>query len=164
MKPPEGYRLCAGIVLFNREGRVFAGRRSDTSPAAWQFPQGGIDPGEAPDAAALRELREEAGTDRAVIVDTIERWLCYDLPDELRGRVWGGRFRGQAQKWHLARFTGGDDDIDINAHQPPEFDAWQWMPIARVAAQIVPFKREIYEEVVAAFADPIARAIREGSQ
>ena len=155
--PPEGYRACVGIVLFNRSGLVFVGRRADTSPAAWQFPQGGIDPGEPAETAALRELAEETGTARATIVDATGGWLTYDLPGELRARIWGGRYRGQAQKWFLARFDGEDRDIDIAAGDAPEFDAWRWMTLADVAAQIVPFKREVYARVAAAFADRIAR-------
>ena len=156
-RPPEGYRPCAGIVLFNRDGLVFAGRRTDTSPPAWQFPQGGIDSGESPETAALRELAEETGTDRAVVVEAMGDWLTYDLPGDLAARMWGGRYRGQAQQWFLARFTGEDGDIDIGAGRPPEFDAWRWMPLSDVAAQIVPFKREIYAALVTAFANRIAR-------
>ena len=158
--PPAGYRACAGIVLFNRDGLVFAGRRIDTSPAAWQFPQGGVRPGEKAADAALRELAEETGTDRATIVDSMECWLTYDLPRDLRASMWGGRYRGQAQKWFLARFDGEDADIDIAAGDPPEFDAWQWMPLAEAASGIVPFKRAVYARVAAAFAGPIARATR----
>ena len=144
-------------MLFNRAGLVFAGRRGDTSPASWQFPQGGIEPGESPETAALRELAEETGTDRASIVHATEGWLTYDLPAGLQGRMWGGRYRGQAQKWFLASFDGEDGDIDIAAVDPPEFDAWRWMPLADVAARIVPFKRAVYAEIAAAFADRIAR-------
>ena len=161
--PPEGYRPCAGVVLFNRRGLVFAGRRTDTTPAAWQFPQGGIDPGEAPEKAALRELAEETGTDRAIVVQTMGGWLTYDLPGDLAARMWGGRYRGQAQKWFLASFTGEDGDIDIEAGNPPEFDAWRWMPLADVAAQIVPFKREVYGALVTAFSCRIARESVSGS-
>ena len=161
--PPEGYRPCAGIVLFNRDGLVFAGRRTDTKPAAWQFPQGGIHPGEAPETAALRELAEETGTDRARIVQAMDGWLTYDLPGDLGPRMWGGRYRGQAQKWFLARFAGEDGDIDIGAGNPPEFDAWRWMRLADVAAQIVPFKRDVYAALVTAFTNRIARETVSGS-
>ena len=160
--PPEGYRPCAGVVLFNDAGLVFAGRRTDTRPAAWQFPQGGIRPGEAPETAALRELAEETGTDRAFIVQAVDGWLTYDLPGDLRSRIWGGRYRGQAQKWFLARFAGKDGEIDIGAGDPPEFDAWRWMPLSDVAAQIVPFKRDVYAALVAAFAARIARETASG--
>lgn len=160
--PPEGYRPCAGVVLFNDDGLVFAGRRTDTRPAAWQFPQGGIRPGEAPESAALRELAEETGTDRAFIVQAVDGWLTYDLPGDLRSRIWGGRYRGQAQKWFLARFAGKDGEIDIGTGDPPEFDAWRWMPLSDVAAQIVPFKRDVYAALVAAFAARIARETASG--
>ena len=160
--PPEGYRPCAGVVLFNDDGLVFAGRRTDTRPAAWQFPQGGIRPGEAPETAALRELAEETGTDRAFIVQAVDGWLTYDLPGDLRSRIWGGRYRGQAQKWFLARFVGKDGEIDIGVGDPPEFDAWRWMPLSDVAAQIVPFKRDVYAALVAAFAARIARETASG--
>lgn len=160
--PPEGYRPCAGVVLFNDDGLVFAGRRTDTRPAAWQFPQGGIRPGEAPETAALRELAEETGTDRASIVQAVDGWLIYNLPGDLRSRIWGGRYRGQAQKWFLARFAGKDEEIDIGAGDPPEFDAWRWMPLSDVAAQVVPFKRDVYAALVAAFAARIARETASG--
>lgn len=156
-RPPEGYRACVGIVLFNPKGLVFAGRRIDTAQPAWQLPQGGIDPGENPPEAGLRELAEETGTDRAGIVDEIAGWLTYDLPIDIARQAWGGRYRGQAQKWLLARFTGSDDDIDIGAHGEPEFDAWCWMDLAEIAGQIVPFKRAIYDRLVEAFAERIAR-------
>jgi putative (di)nucleoside polyphosphate hydrolase len=153
--PARGYRRCVGIMLVNRQGLVFAGSRSDTSPIAWQMPQGGIDPGEDPKAAALRELKEEVGSDKAVIVAESSGWLNYDLPPELLGKLWGGRFRGQTQKWFLARFTGVDADFDLDAHER-EFDEWRWMPVDDLPRQIVEFKRIVYEEIVAEFGPLIA--------
>ena len=144
------YRPCVGIVLIDGNGHVFVARRTDT-PGAWQMPQGGIDPGETPAQAALRELHEETGISHAEILAETDGWVRYDLPEHLRGKVWRGRFRGQEQKWFLCRFTGTEDEIDLTAHQR-EFDAWQWMPADRVLAQIVPFKRDVYETVLAEFA------------
>ncbi len=149
---PRPYREGVGIVLVNRDGRVFVGQRIDTAGDAWQMPQGGIDPGETPREAALRELAEEIGTDAAEIVAETPGWLAYDLPPDVAGRVWGGRYRGQRQKWFLARFTGSDADIDIRtAH--PEFRAWRWVPPEELPALIVPFKRALYREILAAFRD-----------
>ena len=145
------------MVLFNDRGLVFTGRRIDMAADVWQLPQGGIDVGEEPEEAGLRELAEETGTDRARIVDALPGWLTYDLPAELAGRMWGGRYRGQAQKWLLARFTGGDEDFDLAAGGHAEFDAWRWMDLAEAAAQIVPFKRAVYDRLVEAFAARIAR-------
>lgn len=145
------YRPCVGVMLLNREGRVFVGRRLDTRDA-WQMPQGGIDPGETPREAALRELEEEIGTAKAEFLAESRDWHRYDLPPHLLGRVWGGRFRGQEQKWVLCRFTGTDAEIDLaTAH--PEFDAWRWVPMDDLIRLIVPFKREIYTKVVAEFRD-----------
>lgn len=143
------YRPCVGIMLINDQGRVFVGRRKDT-PDAWQMPQGGIDEGESPREAALRELEEEIGTAKAEILAESAGWHRYDLPGHLLGKVWGGRFRGQEQKWLLCRFTGGDGDIDLaTAH--PEFDAWQWVHPDDLIRLIVPFKRQIYQAVVEEF-------------
>jgi putative (di)nucleoside polyphosphate hydrolase len=151
------YRPCVGVMLVNGEGRVFVGRRLDT-PNAWQMPQGGIDPGETPRDAALRELGEEIGTAAAEIVAETKGWLRYDLPPELVGKVWKGKYRGQEQKWVMARFTGADRDIDL-ATEHPEFDAWQWVEPDDLVGLIVPFKRPIYEAVVAEFL-PAITAIR----
>lgn len=154
------YRPCAGIMLVNDAGHVFVARRIDTPGDAWQMPQGGIDPGEAPAVAARRELLEETGTDQAEMIAETGDWLTYDLPDHLIGKVWKGKYRGQKQKWFLMRFTGRDQDINI-ATDHPEFDAWRWMPLAEVPRHIVPFKRAIYDQVVAEFA-PLVAALRTG--
>ncbi|WP_207477891.1 RNA pyrophosphohydrolase [Arenibaculum pallidiluteum] len=149
------YRPCVGIMLANDEGLVFVGRRKDT-PEAWQMPQGGIDPGETPGQAALRELEEEIGTARAEILAETQGWLRYDLPPDLLGKVWGGRWRGQEQKWVLCRFTGRDADVNLaTAH--PEFDAWRWVRPEETVELIVPFKRDIYRAVVAELAPRIPR-------
>lgn len=144
------YRRGVGIMLLDARGRVFVGRRIDT-PDAWQMPQGGIDPGETPRQAAQRELKEEVGTDRAEIIAETKDWLRYELPPELRGGVWGGRYRGQEQKWFALRFLGSDSDINIATHEP-EFDAWRWLPPADLLRGIVPFKRALYEAVLHEFA------------
>ncbi len=154
------YRPCVGLALFNGQGLVFAATRIDTPGDAWQMPQGGIDPGETPAAAALRELEEEIGTDKAEIVAETADWLCYDLPEHLLGRVWKGRYRGQRQKWFALRFTGSDSDIDIVTRHP-EFSAWRWMPLAELPRHIVPFKRGVYEAVAREFA-AIPELIRTG--
>lgn len=150
------YRPCAGIMLVNPQGRVFVAKRIDMPSDHWQMPQGGIDEGEDPRTAALRELHEEIGTDRAEILAETADWLLYDLPDDLVGKIWKGRYRGQKQKWFLMRFTGTDSDIDIATHNP-EFSDWKWIPVDQVPEVIVPFKRDVYDQVVAEFA-PVIRA------
>jgi putative (di)nucleoside polyphosphate hydrolase len=144
------YRLGVGIMLLNDSGKVFVGRRIDMPAglAAWQMPQGGIDPGETPRQAALRELKEEVGTDKAEILAESAVWHHYDLPPEIAGRMWRGRYRGQRQKWFAMRFTGSDADIDP-ATEHPEFDAWEWVSPDRLPELIVPFKRQIYLDVLA---------------
>jgi putative (di)nucleoside polyphosphate hydrolase len=141
-----------GIALINAAGLVFAGQRIDSEMPAWQMPQGGVDPGETPEAAALRELGEEIGigSERVEILDATPDWLRYDLPADLVGRLWGGRFRGQEQRWFLMRFLGEDGEITLaTAH--PEFSAWRWIDAEGLLAGIVPFKRPIYEQVIARF-------------
>lgn len=146
------YRPCTGVALINREGLVFAGRRFDT-PDAWQMPQGGLDKGETALEGGLRELREETGVKKSKVetLAVTEDWLCYDLPDHLLGKVWGGKWRGQKQKWVALRFLGADADIDI-AQEPAEFAEWRWMKAEDLLANIVSFKRPVYEEALRRFA------------
>jgi len=151
------YRPGVGIMLINPAGLVFMGRRIDMPAglAAWQMPQGGIDPGETPRKAALRELAEEVGTHKADILAKSRFWHHYDLPGEVAGHMWGGRYRGQRQKWFAMRFTGRDAEIDL-ATGHPEFDAWEWVQPARLPEMIVPFKRRIYEDVLSEFREYLA--------
>jgi len=146
-------------MLFNRAGTIFVASRRDTAGDAWQMPQGGIDPGEDPRRAALRELEEEIGTAHAEIVAEAQGWLSYDLPPDLARRVWGGRYRGQAQKWFAARFLGTDGDIDLEKHAHPEFAAWQWVPLDALPTAIVGFKRALYTELVAELGPKIRAAL-----
>lgn len=148
---PALYRPGVGAMLINDEGRVFVGQRIDMTEEAWQMPQGGIEPGEAPRLAVLRELAEEIGTDRADILVESPVWRCYALPTELAGRMWGGRFIGQRMKWFLLAFTGTDADIRPDRVAQPEFRAWQWVDPRRLSSLIVPFKKRLYETVVAEF-------------
>jgi putative (di)nucleoside polyphosphate hydrolase len=146
------YRPCAGVMLVNRDGRVFVGQRMDSTLEAWQMPQGGIDPGEDPLTAAERELGEETGIapDKVALIEAADGDFTYDLPPELVGKVWKGKWRGQTQRWFLFRFLGEDADIDIaTAH--PEFRAWRWIDPDDLPRLIVPFKRALYEAVLAAF-------------
>jgi putative (di)nucleoside polyphosphate hydrolase len=141
-------------MLLNAENKVFVGQRLDNALDAWQMPQGGTDPGEEPREAALRELEEETGIDPALVevVSCASRQLDYDLPEELQGKVWGGKYRGQRQTWFLCRFLGRDEDVQIETADP-EFRAWKWAEPSELPAMIVPFKRELYAAVVAEFAE-----------
>ena len=145
------YRPCVGIMLFNRDGKVFVGKRIDQTVEGWQMPQGGIDEGETPRQAVLRELLEEVGTDKAEIIAERDGWVNYDLPPHLVGVAFHGRFRGQTQKWFALRFTGRDADINLAAHEP-EFSAFQWVTLDDLPSLIVPFKRDTYRTVIAEFA------------
>ncbi|MGI9393672.1 MAG: RNA pyrophosphohydrolase [Boseongicola sp.] len=145
------YRPCVGVVLVNAQGKIFTGERVDT-PGAWQMPQGGIDDGETPEAAAFRELEEETGVtpQSAWLVAEHPDWVLYDLPDHLVGKIWKGRFRGQKQKWFLLEFVADDDEVDIFKHDK-EFARWRWSTPDEVLRDIVPFKRAVYDQVIAAF-------------
>lgn len=146
------YRPCAGIALFNEKNEVFVGERID-NPGAWQMPQGGIDPGEDIKTAAFRELKEEVGTDKAEIIKIAPRTICYDLPDHLLAKFWNSSYRGQEQTWVAMRFTGQDSDINLNSFDPPEFLDWQWLSIHDTLDVIVPFKRDVYKQVIEIFSD-----------
>jgi putative (di)nucleoside polyphosphate hydrolase len=153
------FRPCAGVMLLNRDGMVFVGQRLDSTLEAWQMPQGGIDPGEDPLEAAYRELWEETGVqrDHVELLAAPEVELEYDLPDDLLGKVWKGKWRGQRQRWFLFRLTAGDDAIDIDTAEP-EFRAWRWLDPRDLPHVIVPFKRELYIEILRIFAEPLGLA------
>jgi len=155
------YRDCVGIAVFNKDGKVWAGHRlveendeNFGSSQLWQLPQGGIDKGEAPLAAAKRELYEETGMTSVELLDEVADWLYYDLPDHVLGRALKGKYRGQRQRWFAFRFVGDEREIIINeplGGQKPEFDEWSWVDLIQLPALVVPFKREVYERLVEQF-------------
>jgi putative (di)nucleoside polyphosphate hydrolase len=160
------YRSCAGLMVINRDGLVWVGRRADVPGDAegrgtwWQMPQGGIDPGEDPATAAKRELFEETSIVTAERIGELSKWLTYDLPDHLIGHAWGGKYRGQKQKWFAYRFTGDDSEINIMpAVGEPEFVEWRWARVDELLDLIVPFKREVYRDVLVELG-PLAKARR----
>ena len=146
------YRPCVGVMLLNRDGLIFVGKRLDQTIEGWQMPQGGIDEGETPEQAALRELEEETGTRNAKILGEMNEWLCYDLPPHLLGVALRGRYRGQRQKWLAMRFLGTDSEINIRT-AAPEFQEWKWLAIEALPRLIVPFKRDTYMRVISEFRD-----------
>ena len=150
----DGYRPNVGLMLIAPDRRVFVGCRVN-QPDAWQMPQGGIDDGESTIEAACRELYEEIGTTKALVLRESAKWISYDVPEERRPRYWKGRWHGQAQKWFALAFTGRDADIDIHAHDK-EFEAWRWIHAGELADLIVPFKRPVYDAVFEEFADLIS--------
>lgn len=150
------YRPCAGVMLVNSDGKVFVGQRIDSEYDAWQMPQGGIDDGEDPRAAALRELWEETGVKAHLVTveGETEDWIPYDLPHDLVPKLWKARYRGQKQKWFLMRFQGDDGDVNI-ATDHAEFSKWRWIAPSDLPGAIVPFKRQVYERVLEAFKDKL---------
>lgn len=152
---PRPYRAGVGAVLLNPEGLVWIGERrrhvGQQLEFPWQLPQGGLDPGEEPRDAVLRELEEETGTRAAEIIAETDDWLTYDLPEDVRDKVWKGRFRGQKQKWFALRFLGDDGDFDLNTHTRPEFYRWRWTAMDDLPSLVVPFKRGLYHDLLAAF-------------
>ena len=142
------YRENVGMVIINAEGHIFAGKRLDNNTDAWQMPQGGIDEGEAPEAAAYRELSEETGIyhSKARLLGKTKDWLSYDIPVDLIPKLWGGRYRGQRQKWFAFEFLGKDSDININTEEP-EFSEWAWKSKDNLLSSIVPFKLDVYQRV-----------------
>ena len=144
------YRPCVGLMLLNAGGQVFVGKRIDQTVEGWQMPQGGIDEGEEPRTAVMRELMDETGTAKAQIIGEMDDWLTYDLPAHLVGIAFRGRYRGQRQKWFALRFLGNDSDIDLHTHEP-EFAEWKWVDMDALPGLIVPFKRDTYAQVIAAF-------------
>jgi len=146
------YRPCVGVMLFNREGLVFVGKRIDQTLEGWQMPQGGIDPGESPEQAAFREMEEEIGTNKATLLREMGEWLAYDLPAHLLGVALHGKYRGQRQKWMALRFEGDDSDINLKTEHP-EFAEWKWLAIESLPRMVVPFKRDTYTRVIAEFRD-----------
>lgn len=152
---PTLYRPCVGVMLVNAEARVFVGKRIDNQEGDWwQMPQGGVDPGEDLVEAALRELHEETGIRRKHLqaVTHLPQEIYYDLPDDLKGKLWGGKYLGQRQTWFLVRFSGEDRHVDLNAHKHPEFSDFKWVDPHLLPDLIVPFKRSVYEQVVAGLA------------
>ncbi|MFV9936017.1 MAG: RNA pyrophosphohydrolase [Rickettsia endosymbiont of Haemaphysalis japonica] len=144
------YRSGVGMMILNADNHIFVGKRIDTKISAWQMPQGGIVPGETPSIAAMREMLEEIGSDKGYIIAESKFWYSYDVPSFLIPKLWNGNFRGQKQRWFLIRFTGNNEDININTSNP-EFDQWRWASLDELLSIIIPFKRKLYQAVVKEF-------------
>jgi putative (di)nucleoside polyphosphate hydrolase len=149
------YRPGVGMMIINNKNMVFVGKRVDTRVEAWQMPQGGIDLGETPSSAAMREMAEEIGSDKGYILAESKYWYSYDLPKFLIPKLWNGSFRGQKQRWFLIRFTGSDHDINISAYNP-EFSEWRWVSFAELPIIIIPFKRKLYQAVIDEFSEVLS--------
>ncbi|MFN7039167.1 MAG: RNA pyrophosphohydrolase [Alphaproteobacteria bacterium] len=149
------YRQGVGIMMLNKYNEIFVGQRIDSKTEAWQMPQGGIDEGETPRQAVFREVLEETGTDKIELVAESENWFYYDLPPHLASISWQGKYRGQKQKWFLARFLGKDSDFNLNYNDPAEFSVWRWISINELPNLIVSFKKDLYNQVINQFKDII---------
>jgi len=152
------YRPCVGIMLFNKQGNIFIGKRFD-SDSYWHMPQGGVDEGEELEQAARRELLEEVGTDEAEVVAQNKEWIYYNLPEEVIPICWNGRYSGQKQRWFLMKFCGKDKDININYTDHPEFKEWRWQNVDDLVASAIPFKKEVYKKVIEEFSSIIKGSI-----
>jgi putative (di)nucleoside polyphosphate hydrolase len=145
------YRLGVGLMIINSQKKVFIGKRKDTkNPFSWQMPQGGIDSGETPSKAALREMKEEIGCDIGVIIAETKNWYCYDLPVKVIHKMWDGQYKGQKQKWFLIKYTGLDSEINLITEHP-EFNRWRWIKLSQLTRVVVPFKKSLYEAVISEF-------------
>ena len=144
------YRRCVGLVVINKDGLVFVGKRIDSNLNAWQMPQGGIENGESPRNAGLREMKEEIGTNNVKLIGEMDNWLNYDIPQKLSSKLWNGKYRGQTQKWLAFQFLGNDDEININT-EDPEFKEWKWEEHKNLVNLAVPFKKDIYKKIINEF-------------
>lgn len=144
------YRPGVGMLIINSENKVFVGKRIDSKANGWQMPQGGIDLGETPSSAALREMKEEIGSGNGKILAESKNWYSYRVPDFLIPRLWDGQYCGQKQKWFLIHFLGTDDDINLNTEHP-EFNQWKWVDFDELLGDVIPFKHKLYKEVMQEF-------------